>query len=265
MTANTIRGRRPAKLLRRALRPFGHAVDRVQRRRFERAFGGVEIGGLAAADSRDGGAENAPYGWSSWIPVREALSELEPRGDDVFVDLGCGKGQALLVAAQLGFRRVLGVEVDPEVSAMARRNIEIALPRLQTSDVRVETCNATEWEVPPDLTVVYMFCPFIGDVFARVLDRLLASQAHNPRPMTLVYTDPWEHNLLVDTGSAKPVRVRSSRWPAPPRWWETHDVIVTYELGDDAISTSPARRAAHAPDSDAMRLWSRRNEVGRGG
>ena len=40
-----------------------------------------------------------------------------------FVDLGCGKGKPLMVAASYGFRRLVGVDISAECIAIARRNI----------------------------------------------------------------------------------------------------------------------------------------------
>lgn len=39
---------------------------------------------------------------------------------------GCGKGTALVLAARAGFRRVIGVEIVPELLAAAQDNAEIS-------------------------------------------------------------------------------------------------------------------------------------------
>ena len=41
-----------------------------------------------------------------------------------FVDLGCGKGRALYVAAEFGYRRVVGVEYVPVLAKLARTNAD---------------------------------------------------------------------------------------------------------------------------------------------
>ena len=42
-----------------------------------------------------------------------------------FIDLGCGKGRALLIAAQFPFRQVRGVEFAPALHAVAEKNIAV--------------------------------------------------------------------------------------------------------------------------------------------
>src|SRR5690348_8785344 len=81
------------------------------------------------------GQDNCPYEVSQWLPVRRALKDLNPGVADVFVDLGSGKGKALLIAGQLSFKRVIGVELDQELSESARSNIKQARPRLKASEV----------------------------------------------------------------------------------------------------------------------------------
>jgi SAM-dependent methyltransferase len=234
----------------------------MQRRALERRLGGVDFSGFGYLEDRGiDREERTPYGYSPWLPIRAALRRLDPGPAEVFVDIGCGKGQALLVAAQLPFRRVHGVEIAQDWSDDARANVERALPRLVCRDVRVDTADALEWPMPDDLTVVYMYCPFTGDLFRAALDRLLESQDAHPRRLRLVYNYPWEHNAVLATGRATTVDVRPSLWPTRPRWWLTANVIVTYELHPEGAA-SPAPVASRGRGwSNAMERWSRPNDT----
>ncbi len=53
--------------------------------------------------------------------MRRALSALGPVERYDFLDLGCGKGRALIVAAEFPFRAITGVELSPALAAIARR------------------------------------------------------------------------------------------------------------------------------------------------
>ncbi len=41
----------------------------------------------------------------------------------VFVDMGCGKGKVVLLAAELPFKRVVGVELSPKLARIAKNNL----------------------------------------------------------------------------------------------------------------------------------------------
>jgi precorrin-6B methylase 2 len=248
--------------LRRQVRAVERRVHSAQRRTLERRLGGVDVSGWGFLEDRGiDKRDQAAYGYSPWLPIRAALRRLEPGPQDVFVDLGAGKGQAVLVAAQLPFGRVIGVEIAEDWSAAAQANMERALPRLRCRDVRIDTSDVLEWPIPDDLTVVYQYCPFIGSVFHGSLERLFESLDRNPRRMRLVYNYPWEHNALLATGRATVIDVRPSLWPTRPRWWTSPHVIVTYELHAEG-APPPARLA---PDRrawpQAMDRWARPNDT----
>jgi hypothetical protein len=162
---------------------------------------------------------------SDWVAIRRALARLRVGPDDVFVDFGSGLGRALLVASTLPFRRVVGIELSAELSARARRNLVRSRIRRRADKVEVVTADALEWPIPPDLTVAYLYCPFTGDVFRRVIDKLLQSVDEHPRPLRLVYNYPFEHNQLVRNERMRVLSVAPSTWPGKA---SDADVIVTY-------------------------------------
>ncbi|HEX3865751.1 MAG TPA: class I SAM-dependent methyltransferase, partial [Gemmatimonadaceae bacterium] len=63
-----------------------------------------------------------------YIPVKPerfhaALSSVGvPFDDFTFVDFGCGKGRAMLLASDYPFREVIGVDFSEELIAVAQRN-----------------------------------------------------------------------------------------------------------------------------------------------
>ena len=64
-------------------------------------------------DNKDHGAKYQP---TRIIRLRKLFSHIRPliASNSVFVDLGCGKGRALCIASEFGFREVIGVEFAHE-------------------------------------------------------------------------------------------------------------------------------------------------------
>jgi SAM-dependent methyltransferase len=176
------------------------------------------------------GGDNCPYAGSHWLPVRRALKRLVPGPADVFVDLGSGKGKALLIAGRLPYRRVVGVEIDEELSQCSNRNINNARYRLRAREVNAITANVLEWTIPDEASVIFMFNPFIGQTFHAAVDHIFESYDRKPRGLHIVYHYPWEHNWLLSTGRVIVDNVQPGIWPALPRWWQGGDVIVTYRV-----------------------------------
>ncbi|MEK6252814.1 MAG: class I SAM-dependent methyltransferase [Actinomycetota bacterium] len=112
--------------------------------------------------------------------MRRALRRCEVRPTDVFVDFGSGKGRVVWQAAQYPFARVVGVEISPQLNAVARRNIEVNLDRLICHNVELITADAADFEVPDDMTFAYFYSPFEGKVFQGVIRRIIESVDSQP-------------------------------------------------------------------------------------
>ena len=116
------------------------------------------------------------------------LADLRIERDDfTFVDLGCGKGKALLLAARAGFGRVVGVELSDQLAAIARDNIASAGTVAQ---VDVVTQDAAHYAFPSDPLVVFLYHPFDEPVLQPVLDNLGRSLREHPREAYVVYVAP---------------------------------------------------------------------------
>ena len=122
--------------------------------------------------------------------VETALEAARVRAwEDVFLDYGCGRGRALLVAAGFPFRRVIGVEIVPALVREARRSAARA-GRLSCGSILVEQADAADYELPRDVTVALLFHPFSGATLARVLERVRASLREAPRRFRIAHLSP---------------------------------------------------------------------------
>jgi SAM-dependent methyltransferase len=210
---------------------------------------------LTRSDFFRTGSENWPYAGCQWPALRHALLELSPNGSEVFVDLGSGKGKALLVAGRLPYQRVVGVELDAEIAESAKRNLERARRKLKTT-VDNEVGNVLEWPIPDNTGTIYMFNPFFGHTFQQVSSRIFDSYDRNPRRLHIVYAHPWEHDWLVSTGRVVVENVRSSNWPNRKQWWKSGDVTVTYHVIGSGQPASSVHCLARRTTGPAMQRWS---------
>jgi SAM-dependent methyltransferase len=227
---------------------------------FDRLLGVSTRGIYITGNSVFTGGDDCAYAACQWLPVRRALKDLAPGPSDVFVDLGSGKGKALLIAGQLSYRRVVGVEIDEKLVQYSRSNIKRVRPRLRAQEVDSLTASVLEWPIPDDTSVVFMFNPFIGDTFRAAVAQIFKSYDRRPRGLHIVYLYPWEHDWLLSTGRVVASSVRPSTWPARHRWWQTGDVIVSYRI----VGASEGSRSGSSPrrlgrPRRAAQRWSRPN------
>jgi SAM-dependent methyltransferase len=148
-----------------------------------------------------------------WRLLSHMLPLDEVKGTDVFVDFGCGSGRLMLEAAErYPFRRLVGVEVVPELAEAARGLLRRNERRLRGSAWEVVTADVLDYEVPDDVTVAYFFDPFTGPVFETVIGKLEASVDRIPRRIRIVYLVPAELASLERSGRVVPVRRGTAGW-----------------------------------------------------
>ncbi len=110
-------------------------------------------------------ADGVHYATAREGHVRALLDPL-PRAATL-IDLGCGKGRILCIAAAMGFQRVIGVEFVASWASIARAN----LARLGL-DAEVINGDVTTYTFPDGPLIVYLYDPFGPSVMATVAERL---------------------------------------------------------------------------------------------
>lgn len=123
--------------------------------------------------------------------------------DFVFLDLGSGKGRALLLASEVPFRRITGIEFSPELHAIALRNIaKFNSARGRCAVVESVCGDFLEFALPLEPSVLFFFDPCDERALGKMLARISKSLGAHPREMYLVYVAPTagKERLLEGSG-----------------------------------------------------------------
>ena len=165
----------PKAILRRSSTTASHPFD-------ERY--GMDTSGLIGGGSLAVGHRHDAYitGYAGISPSRfEAAIErwrdtISPARleDYTFIDLGCGKGRAVLLASRLPFREVIGIELNPQLAAIAQRNAD-HWRNLgeQVSPIRICVADATEPDLPNGPSLLFLYNSFSKPLVCRLADNLV--------------------------------------------------------------------------------------------
>jgi hypothetical protein len=94
------------------------------------------------------------------------------------------------MASRLPFRRLIGVEFSPELTAVGERNVDVWRQRHpHCPDIELLCQDATTYDFPDEPLLVYMYNPFEAAVLRKVLANLRASMERSPRRVLLIMTD----------------------------------------------------------------------------
>jgi SAM-dependent methyltransferase len=172
---------------------------------------GVDTGGLIGGGELRSGHRNdvfntAYYGMAPsrfqqvvefWI-ANQTHAALE---DYSFVDLGCGKGRAVMMASGFNFREVVGVELHAALAEIAERNVAVwrAAGRA-VCPMRIVCGDATEFLFPDGACLLYLFNPFAAPVMKQLIERIEADFRGRPGMLDLIYFNPEAGQLLEAHG-----------------------------------------------------------------
>ena len=115
----------------------------------------------------------------------------------VFIDIGSGKGRALLLASQYGFKRIIGIEFATELHDVARRNLR-TYGRQSAPHPQIELINqnAIYYPIPDEKCVFYLFNPFADTVLTKIITNIERSYDARPRKMFFLYVNPRGEHVL---------------------------------------------------------------------
>jgi SAM-dependent methyltransferase len=127
--------------------------------------------------------------WRETIP-------LYPISRYTFIDIGAGKGRGLLVASEYRFRKVIGIELNPEMTSIARQNVahwistheaDFTAPHL--APIEVIEQDALDYDLPATPTLLFLFHPFEAPVLKQLLRRIETQFAKRPGTLDLLYVN----------------------------------------------------------------------------
>jgi SAM-dependent methyltransferase len=119
-----------------------------------------------------------------------------------FIDIGSGKGRAVLLAASYPFQHVMGVEMSTLLHQAATQNVARFQAHVPTCPPITLLCqDATTFPFPETSLVLYFFHPFDETVMARVIESLRQAVQRVPRTVFLLYNrgvnlQPYPSELL---------------------------------------------------------------------
>lgn len=171
-------------------RQLRYHVCSVLGARWDRKYG-VDTSGQIDLNNVDVVGSNRDGGYSSVSTSPSAyalLSAFFPVDwkEFRFVDVGCGKGRVLMLAALQGFDTVLGIEFAPLICQVAEQNLDHFSGR-RPSRWSVVNADATAVELPSDMPLlIYSFNPFSAEIWKRFVPVLVKARQANNSPMCLV-------------------------------------------------------------------------------
>ena len=117
-----------------------------------------------------------------------------------FLDIGCGKGRAMCVAAAFGANKVSGTELSKKLYLQAKSNLELTKNKFPALQFEVFNNDAFWYEIDDDVDCIFMFNPFDDVIMSGVMENIETSLGKNPRKITVIYINPMQKHLFLEHG-----------------------------------------------------------------
>lgn len=147
------------------------------------------------------------YGTFAYRSIFRILRHMNMGADDVFVDIGCGKGRIVCCAATLKIRKAVGVDLDGDLCRIARDNA--AKLRGRKADIEVIHAPAQECDYR-DGTKFFLFNPFGAQTLRQVVSVICRSKDEQPRRIDVAYVNPAYDHVFEEHPRCQ--RVDQWRW-----------------------------------------------------
>lgn len=194
---------RPRDLLKATSTPV-HPFDLIH---------GVETSGLVPAANLVTGHPNdehvtayygvAPSLLRTLIDLWRETPPPEPIYRYSFIDIGAGKGRAMLVASELPFHQIIGIELNPAMAATARQNLDHWYQSHATDNtaphlapIHLLEQDALTFDFPATPTLVFLFHPFEAPVLKQLLRRIETQFAKRSGTLDILYVNAECRTLL---------------------------------------------------------------------
>ena len=108
-----------------------------------------------------------------------------------FIDFGSGKGKAMFMAAEMGFRKVIGVEFSIELVEICRKNLEIFKAKSKSkTEFEIIHMDASQYEIPAEANLLFFSNPFNETLTKKVIENILRSYDKVPREIWVIHLYP---------------------------------------------------------------------------
>ena len=117
----------------------------------------------------------------SYKKLRMSLKFAKEQNFETFLDIGCGLGRSLLVAYEVGFKKIYGVDISSELISACKRKL------VKTNNsASLFCCDVDKFDIPKGKLVNYLINPF-GE---KRMDSLVKKLSKRKSECLVIYHNP---------------------------------------------------------------------------
>jgi SAM-dependent methyltransferase len=142
--------------------------------------------------------EYMPVNYFTIEHVLDHLPENAKQG--MFLDIGCGKGRALCVAASYGFKKLYGIDFAKQLINESEKNLALIKTRYPSLQYELSWSDISTLEIKKDVSTIFLFNPFDEVLMKKIIQKINTSLQQYPRDLYVLYCSPRHEELFFADG-----------------------------------------------------------------
>ena len=126
--------------------------------------------------------------------LKRCLNCFQLTENDVFIDIGSGKGRVIFFFAQFKLYKVIGIEFHKELVNIAKRNLSHL--KRNHCPIEIVECDAAIADLSKG-TIFFLYNPFGLKTLTAVLNNIKNSLISNPRTIRIIYINGVHADLFL--------------------------------------------------------------------
>jgi hypothetical protein len=163
-----------------------------------------------SANDREHASIYQPVNYYTAEMLMNQLDKNDVKG--AFLDIGCGRGRLLAIAASYGFKNIIGIDFSAQLCHEAIGQSYKIEENYPDAAITVECEDARTYEIPNEVSVIFMFNPFDDLVMNDFLTCVRKTLDDYPRKIKILYANPVCRKQLLDAGFSETYHFIKLKW-----------------------------------------------------
>jgi len=146
-------------------------------------------------------SKSSPYEAVSYYLLEKLMNAFRKFSNDTsIIDLGCGKGRVMAVAAHFGFTSITGIDFAKELCEEAEKNMQKVQQKFKDLKWKVICSDVLNYELQENDSIFFMFNPFEKEILEKFLQKIESSTEKYSRSIYFLYASPLHLAVLSQYG-----------------------------------------------------------------
>ena len=137
---------------------------------------------------------------ASYDLMEEIFNWLSDKNLTHFLDIGCGKGRAMAVAAGYHFTKVTGIDFSKDLCLAAKENLRKVKLKSPSLEFEVINNDAFYYEIPATVDCIFLFNPFDEVIMSAVVQNIEKHRKQSNKPLYIIYLNPLHKEIFIKKG-----------------------------------------------------------------